>query len=159
VLNTGEADVLALISYRLPSDTGTGAERFWSATHTPLLDDRGQVSFVLQHTVDVTELEQLKRAARAPAALSDVSRAQMEAGVLGRARRMQDTNLSLDAERRALRRLVERQQRQEEERAALSHKYAKKMNAHGICHENAKTRKKSYCTFFVLSCFRGYACL
>jgi hypothetical protein len=29
--------------------------RYWSATHTPILDAQGDVEFILQHTVDETE--------------------------------------------------------------------------------------------------------
>ncbi len=37
-------------------------DRYWSATHTPILDERGEVAFILQHTEDVTELQALKSA-------------------------------------------------------------------------------------------------
>ena len=58
----GVADTLALIRYRVPLETAEGVvieERYWSATHTPLLDKRAEVAFILQHTVDVTELQRL----------------------------------------------------------------------------------------------------
>src|SRR5689334_12518979 len=59
VLRTGRADVIAFIPYRIERTVDgvpTFEERFWSATHTPLLSDRGEVELILQHTVDVTEL-------------------------------------------------------------------------------------------------------
>ena len=62
VLKTGEADVIALIPYRV-SRTGDqpGAEfRYWSATHIPILDESGAPAFLLQHAVEVTELQALK---------------------------------------------------------------------------------------------------
>ncbi|OJT21622.1 hybrid sensor histidine kinase/response regulator [Archangium sp. Cb G35] len=104
VLARRAPDTLALISYRVPRETETGVvteERYWSATHTPILDKRGEVAFILQHTVDVTELQRLKQAVNA-APLD-----QMEAGVLQRARIVQETNTLLDNERRLLRRLFE----------------------------------------------------
>jgi PAS domain S-box-containing protein len=112
VLKERVPDTLALIPYRVPRPTPTGPvmeERFWSATHTPILDERGEVAFILQHTVDVTELQRLRQARsteepRPGAALSD---GQVEAGVLGRARAVQEANRTLDAERRHLRRLFE----------------------------------------------------
>ena len=106
-LTTRKPDHLALIHYDIPRPDGNGfEERFWSATHTPLLDDRGEVSYILQHTVDVTELHRLRQAARSahvPAGFE----AQVEGDVLRRAMAVQETNLSLDAERRHLRRLFE----------------------------------------------------
>ncbi|PTL77221.1 response regulator [Vitiosangium sp. GDMCC 1.1324] len=111
VLTGRVPDTLALIPYRVPRQTAEGVvteERFWSATHTPLLDARGEVAFILQHTVDVTELQRLKRAVGATAAReSAISSDQVEAGVLYRARIVQETNSTLDAERRHLRRLFD----------------------------------------------------
>jgi PAS domain S-box-containing protein len=88
-LTTGEEDVLAFIPYRVGDE-----ERFWSATHTPIRDDTGAVAFVLQHTVDITELHRLRHT-------------QTEAGVLQRAQQVQQASLLLDAERRHLRQLFE----------------------------------------------------
>ena len=53
-------DVLPLIRYAVSRETAEGSvfeERFWSATHTPLLDERGEVRLVLQHTQDVSDLQ------------------------------------------------------------------------------------------------------
>ncbi|MCP3143437.1 PAS domain S-box protein [Pyxidicoccus xibeiensis] len=103
VLATRAADVLALIPYRVPMHTEQGVvvvERFWSATHTPLLDAQGEVTHILQHTVDVTELQQLKQAAEERQ--GSAAAVAMEAGVLGRARKLQEANRVLDSERRHL---------------------------------------------------------
>ena len=96
VLATGERHVIALIPYRIERAAGAGVfdERLWSATHTPLLDEHGKVAFVLQHTVDVTELHQQ-------------THGHLEAGVLRRAQIVQEANAWLDAERRHLRSLFE----------------------------------------------------
>ncbi|QRN98214.1 response regulator [Archangium violaceum] len=112
VLKGRVPDILALIPYRVPRQTDRGVvaeDRYWSATHTPLLDDRGEVAFILQHTVDVTELQRLKQAMRAAEVARDVAlpSEQVEAGVLQRARLVQEANRNLDAERRHLRRLFE----------------------------------------------------
>jgi PAS domain S-box-containing protein len=56
VLTTGQPDHLALIPYPIISATGQMEERFWSATHTPIRDAGGAVEFILQNTVDVTDL-------------------------------------------------------------------------------------------------------
>jgi PAS domain S-box-containing protein len=105
VLAGRKPDTLALIRYRVPLQTAEGVvieDRYWSATHTPLLDERGEVAFILQHTVDVTELQHLKQAVS-----TTVPKEQLEAGVLHRAQLLQETNELLGAERLHLRRLFE----------------------------------------------------
>ncbi|RDI58576.1 PAS domain-containing sensor histidine kinase [Microvirga subterranea] len=106
-LRSGTPDHLALIHYDIPRSDGNGfEERFWSATHTPLLNAAGEVAYILQHTVDVTELHRLRMAARATYAPSGLE-AQVEGDVFRRAQAVQEANRSLDAERRHLRRLFE----------------------------------------------------
>lgn len=106
-LKSHKPDHLALIHYDIARPDGNGfEERFWSATHTPLLDAAGEVAYILQHTVDVTELHRLRMAARAPHAPSGLE-AQVEGDVFRRAQAVQEANRSLDAERRHLRRLFE----------------------------------------------------
>ena len=61
VLETGEADEIALIRYDIASRDGSMETRYWSATHTPMLDDGGRLEYILQHTVDVTELHRLRQ--------------------------------------------------------------------------------------------------
>lgn len=112
VLATGQTDELALIPYRVPIERDgrvVTEERLWSATHVPLLDERGEVAFVLQHTVDVTELERLRRgeAASLDASVPSGGLERMGAGVLGRAESVQGHNRRLDAERQRLLALFE----------------------------------------------------
>ena len=115
VLSTRATDALAVIPYRVPFERDGRVvieDRYWSATHTPLLDDNGEVAAILQHTVDITELQQLRTASRAakagePADASHAGRNQVQAGVLDRAQLVQNANASLDAERLHLRRLLE----------------------------------------------------
>lgn len=61
VLRTAEVDEIALIRYDILSPQGTMETRYWSATHTPFLGAEGEVQFILQHTVDVTELQELRK--------------------------------------------------------------------------------------------------
>ena len=102
VLSSGEPDHLALIPYRVPrapGDASADEHRFWSATHSPVLDADGRVAFIVQHTVDVTELHRMTldlEARRDPAA---------EAGVLSRAHAVQQKNFELDSEQELLRSL------------------------------------------------------
>lgn len=107
VLATGRADVIAFIRYRVPrAEDGDGRieDRFWSATHAPIHDEHGEVAYILQHTVDVTELQRLRKAASHPAAAATT---RIEAGVLERAREVQETNQALQIERANLQRLFE----------------------------------------------------
>ncbi|GAA0244550.1 PAS domain-containing protein [Rhodanobacter caeni] len=112
VLATGRADTLALIPYKVPQRFEHGTQlvdRYWSATHTPLLDERGEVAWVLQHTEDVTELHTLRRAA-AVAQMSDerlVGDEHVGTRVLARARRVQQENVLLLRERERLQSLFE----------------------------------------------------
>jgi PAS domain S-box-containing protein len=93
VRDTGKPDVLAVIAYRVPV-AGEEQERFWSATHVPMLDEQGRVAFILQNTADITELQRLKQAAATHSAL--------EASVLERAERVQDANRMLEEQRRQI---------------------------------------------------------
>lgn len=59
--DTGETDELALIDYAIRGPDGTMSAHSWSATHTPFPDSSGAIRYVLQHTVDITELQTLRR--------------------------------------------------------------------------------------------------
>jgi PAS domain S-box-containing protein len=78
VFRTGEPHSLAFIPYHVPrsKEVGGGTElRYWTAVHTPIRDESGQVAYVLQNTVDVTELRRLRDAAR-PEGTALIERAQ-----------------------------------------------------------------------------------
>lgn len=94
VLKTGQPDELALIRYDIRKSDGSMDERYWSATHQPLLDEAGKTAYILQHTVDVTELHNLR-------ALRD------EMGVIQRAEAVQARNRDLAQESQQLRALFE----------------------------------------------------
>jgi PAS domain S-box-containing protein len=113
VLATGAPDAIASIPYRVPQERDgrlVVEDRYWSATHTPLLDEAGKVVAILQHTVDITELHRLRVATHggeSGRSTTLAERDQVQAAVLGRALLVQDANTTLDAERRHLRRLFE----------------------------------------------------
>jgi PAS domain S-box-containing protein len=80
VLRTRRQDVLAHIPYRVARvPGGEPEERVWSATHTPILDDEGEVELILQHTQDVTAVADVSQAATV---LDRASRVQLELGRL-----------------------------------------------------------------------------
>jgi PAS domain S-box-containing protein len=101
VLRERAPDHLPLIHYDIPTPDGGFEERYWSATHTPLFDERGEIELVLQHTVDVTELHLLREA------VGSTAQQQAENDLFQRAKAVQEANTFLDAERRRLRLLFE----------------------------------------------------
>jgi len=97
---SGERDTLALIAYAIEAQTPEGPVvdmRYWSATHTPLRNDAGEVFAVLQHTTDVTELERLRAELRLAREATGLTQAQSDSGVLSRAAAVQQDNLKLSA--------------------------------------------------------------
>ncbi|WP_255696719.1 sensor histidine kinase [Aurantimonas sp. HBX-1] len=69
VLATGEPDTIAFIPYDipLPEERGGGVEkRYWTATHTPILGEGGQVDYIVQNTIDVTDIVRIKEAGTLP---------------------------------------------------------------------------------------------
>ncbi|MCW3147210.1 PAS domain-containing protein [Stutzerimonas stutzeri] len=92
VLSRKARDTLPVIRYSIAQQTPAGpiyVERYWSATHTPILDEQGEVMAILQHTSDISELQALKRSLEVAAA-ADQPRQQLEQGVINRARLVQD---------------------------------------------------------------------
>jgi len=102
--DTGQRDHLAVVNFSISHTDEAGntvfEERVWSATHTPVLDDAGQVVFLLQHTTDITELQRL----RALAAASGEGNALdlLGGAVIGRAQAVQADNQRLETERNQL---------------------------------------------------------
>lgn len=69
VFADGESDTIAFIPYDIPRRdhvSGGFERRYWTATHTPLFDDDGKVEFVLQNTIDVTDMVRLKESGSFP---------------------------------------------------------------------------------------------
>lgn len=100
VLRTGEVDHLPLIPYPILGPTGEMENRYWSATHTPIRDTEGRVALILQHTVDVTELQMLRQG-------SGDGDWKMQTDLLRRADAVQGENRILGEEREYLRNLFE----------------------------------------------------
>lgn len=94
VLDSGETDEIAHIRYDIEQADGTMVERYWSATHTPLKDAAGTVTHILQHTVDISELHELRGMRE-------------EMRVFERAQQVETRNRDLSEETRKLRNLLE----------------------------------------------------
>lgn len=107
VLKEKVTDHLPIIEYAIPLPGGQGFdERFWSATHTPLFNENGELISILQHTVDVTELHRLRMLAKTTVISSGPS-ALIETDLFRRAKAVQEVNQSLNKERQHLRELFE----------------------------------------------------
>lgn len=93
VLSRKAVDTLPVIRYSIARQTPLGPvyeDRYWSATHTPILDDQGEVAAILQHTSDITELQAMKDSlSQTQAAAGRQPLQQLEQGVMSRARLLQ----------------------------------------------------------------------
>lgn len=90
VLSRKAVDTLPVIRYSIARHTPLGPvyeDRYWSATHTPVFDEQGEVVAILQHTSDITELQAMKDSLRQAAGHQPVQ--QLEQGVMSRARLLQ----------------------------------------------------------------------
>jgi len=102
VIRTRQPDIMPLLRFDIPRPEAEGGgfeRRYWSITHTPVLDEAGEVEVVLQHPIDVTELETLREAAKDLKLLPQVS------GIFVRAQSVHEANLELKAESDRLREL------------------------------------------------------
>ncbi|MET0856722.1 MAG: PAS domain-containing protein, partial [Telluria sp.] len=64
---TGEPDTTAFLRYSVPRQTADGTvfdERFWSTVHTPIRGADGEVAFVAQNAIDVSDLYSFDRASQ-----------------------------------------------------------------------------------------------
>ena len=65
VVATRSEDVMSVQRYSVQDTTGAFVERWWSPVNTPVLDDRGEVAFIIHRVEDVTESVQLRGEAKA----------------------------------------------------------------------------------------------
>jgi two-component sensor histidine kinase len=100
VLITGVAETLPLAAYPIPARGGGFTMKYWSCVHLPLFDENGEVAFVAQNAVDVTELQQLKTIAYGP---DPGAPARGESDLFQRAQEITAINDHLAAETRGLR--------------------------------------------------------
>ncbi|TWI66193.1 PAS domain-containing protein [Pseudoduganella lurida] len=98
VIRTGKTDTMALLRFDIPRPAAEGGgqeTRYWSITHSPVFGADGSVEYVLQHPIDVTELERLREATRGVVPLALVPE---QTGIFARAQDVYETNLSLNAD-------------------------------------------------------------
>ena len=103
VIATRATDMIPLLRFDVarPEAQGGGFEkRYWSISHIPVLNDQGEVEVVLQHPIDVTELERLKEVAPDEA---DVVLRPEQICIFERAQAVHESNLALKTESDRLR--------------------------------------------------------
>ena len=91
---TKQPHTSALLRYGVPIDTAEGTvfeERYWSAVHSPVFDEAGEVIYVIQNAIDVTDLYRfdpatrkyyLKQNANAVADVTQINRPQMHEAMM-----------------------------------------------------------------------------
>ncbi len=110
VMRDRKPDTLALLRFDIPRPEAEGGgfeTRFWSIVASPVLDEAGEVSVMLQHPIDVTELQRLRDAVHDPGHGRRSGPAPAQSGIFERARMVHEANRSLQAETERLRRLFE----------------------------------------------------
>lgn len=104
----GRPDHLPLIKYSIADQTADGPvfrNHYWSATHTPLFGIDGAVSYVLQHTEDVTAIEELRQQQRFLSSTAQLDDPMLQQRFLSRAQALQEQNRLLHVEADLMRRL------------------------------------------------------
>ena len=104
VKRTRKPDTMPLLRFDIPTAGGSEdrfEKRYWSITHTPVLDAAGEVEFILQHPIDVTALERLRQTVDASG--GDVDLRREHSGIFDRAETVYRANQKLtnEAERSA----------------------------------------------------------
>ncbi|QRN93593.1 response regulator [Archangium violaceum] len=110
VLSRRLPDLVPMLAQPVMRSTREGPvleERFWSFSHKPLLDSSGNVAFILQHAVDVTDLRSTETAKWAREDRREGFSPDQLATLLGQVWTVQENNKALDDERRYLRQLLE----------------------------------------------------
>ncbi|RSB44576.1 hypothetical protein EGK63_10405 [Brevundimonas sp. 357] len=106
VLETGDADHIALLHYPIRTTAADGQvafdDRYWSCTHTPIKNDRGEVTHILQHTSDVTELINARMTADGRDGRRTALDEMLGGGIFRRAMKVEADNQRLEAERQKL---------------------------------------------------------
>jgi two-component sensor histidine kinase len=110
VIRDREPDTLALLRFDIPrpeSEGGGFETRYWSIVASPVLDGAGEVSVMLQHPIDVTELQRLRDAVQDTENRRPAEPAPAQSGIFERAQAVHETNRWLHAESGRLRRLFQ----------------------------------------------------
>ena len=96
-IRSRQGDTMAVLRYDIPCPASEGGfeTRFWSITHTPVMDQAGEVEFVMQHPIDVTEIERMRGERRHT---DDSTMLAARSGLFSRAEHVYRQNLTLQAD-------------------------------------------------------------
>ena len=98
VIASRRADAMAVQKYdvRKPeSEGGTFEERYWSPLNAPVLDDRGELLYIIHRVEDVTEFIRLQADTHTNQQLTKDRTGQMEAEIIRRGQELQEANRQL----------------------------------------------------------------
>jgi len=104
VIRTRQSDTMPLLRFDVPRPACEGGgmeERYWSITHSPVLNTAGEVETVLQHPIDVTELQRLRDTVRNVESVEGAAAPNLQpvqAQIIDRAKSVYEANLALQAE-------------------------------------------------------------
>lgn len=103
VLQTKTADAMAVQKYDIPRAEGGFEERYWSPLNMPILNNRGEVEYIIHRVEDVTEFIRLKQQGTEQHKLTEQLKSrteEMESEIFQRAQQVQEANKKLrEAER------------------------------------------------------------
>ncbi|MDR3607577.1 MAG: ATP-binding protein [Oligoflexia bacterium] len=114
VVETRQPDTMAVQKYDIPrpeSEGGGFEERFWSPLNSPVLDENGELIYIIHRVEDVTEFVRLKRKGTEQTKLTDELQAKVEkteAEVFVRAQQIQESNRKLQEAHASLEKLYEK---------------------------------------------------
>ena len=98
VVASGQPETMAIQKYDIPMPDGTYEERYWSPRNVPILDDDGEVVFVLHQSDDITDYVHLRASGSADAETAEGLRQrvqQVELDLFARTRELETTNARL----------------------------------------------------------------
>lgn len=98
VLHEKKADTIALIKYdiRKPESEGGGfEERYWSPINSPVMDENGNVKYIIHRVIDVTEFVKMKEAHKKIEDEFHSKTGIMQREIYNRAKEVQEANKTL----------------------------------------------------------------
>lgn len=106
VIATGEPDHLAVLHHPImrmqPDGTSMADDHYWSCTHTPIKDENGRVTHILQDSTDVTDLVRFRADHEGNLDTGSALDAVARSGVFQRAMKIEANNQRLEAEHKQL---------------------------------------------------------
>lgn len=103
VLQNRVPDIMAIQKYDVRGPDGVFEERYWSPMNSPLLDDSGEVRYIIHRVEEVTDFVRHKlQPAEAPDAAQDARLQRMEAEIFYSSQQVQAANKLLESANKEL---------------------------------------------------------